>query len=89
MSCYILGLHDYHFVCVRGILAYFKKCNKLLKLSRTLYRNFITVEKSQEEKRQHLCAKRTNEDTAMSAKERYLARKRANLLQLTISTDDD
>ena len=31
------------------------------------------VEESQEEKRQCLFAKRTNEDTAMSAKERYLA----------------
>ena len=47
------------------------------------------VEESQEDKRQRLFAKRTNEDTGMSAKERYLARKRANLLQPTISTDDD
>ena len=31
------------------------------------------VEESQEEKRRRLFAKRTNEDTAMSAKERYLA----------------
>ena len=30
----------------------------------------------------------TNEDTAMSAKERYLVRKRAKLSQPTISTDD-
>ena len=45
------------------------------------------VEESQEEKRRCLFAK--NEDTAMSAKERYLARKRAKLLQLTISTDVD
>ena len=45
MSCYILGYYDYHFVYVRGLimLAYFKNCNKLLKLSRTLYRNFVTV----------------------------------------------
>ena len=47
------------------------------------------VEESQEEKRRCLFAKRINEDTAMSAKERYLARKRVKLLQLTISTDDD
>ena len=47
------------------------------------------VEESQEEKRRRLFAKRTNEDTAMSAKERYLARKRAKLSQPTISTDDD
>ena len=47
------------------------------------------VEESQQEKRQCLFAKRTNIDTAMSAKERYLARKRANLLQPMISTDDD
>ena len=46
------------------------------------------VEESQEEKRQHLFGKRTNEDTAMSAKERYLARKRTKLSQPTISTDD-
>ena len=46
------------------------------------------VEESQEEKRQHLFAKRTNENTAMSAKERYLARKRAKLSQPTMSTDD-
>ena len=46
------------------------------------------VEESQEEKRRRLFAKRTNEDTAMSAKERYLARKRAKLSQPTISTDD-
>ena len=47
------------------------------------------VEESQEEERQRLFAKRTNEDTAMSTKERYLARKRVKLLQLTTSTDDD
>ena len=47
------------------------------------------VEESQEEKRQHLFAKRTNEDTGMSAKERYLAPKRAKLSQPTTSTDDD
>ena len=47
------------------------------------------VEESQEEKRQCLSAKRSNEDTAVSAKERYLVRKRAKLSQPTISTDDD
>ena len=47
------------------------------------------VEESQEEKIRRLFAKRTNEDTAMSAKERYLARQRTKLLQLTISTDDE
>ena len=41
------------------------------------------VEESQEEKRRRLFAKRTNEDTAMSAKERYLVRKRAKLSQPT------
>ena len=46
------------------------------------------VKESQEEKRQYLFAKRTNEDTAMSAKERYLARKRVKLSQPTISTDE-
>ena len=43
---------------------------------------------SQEEKRQRLFA-RTNEDTAMSAKERYLVRNSVKLSQPTISTDDD
>ena len=47
------------------------------------------VEESQKEKRRRLFAKRTNEDTAMSAKERYLARKRAKLSQPTISIDDE
>ena len=47
------------------------------------------VEENQEEKRRRLFAKRTNEDTAMSTKERYLACKRAKLSQPTISTDDD
>ena len=42
------------------------------------------VEESHDEKRQRLFAKRTNKDTAMSAKERYLARKRAKLSQPTI-----
>ena len=46
------------------------------------------VEESQEEKRQRLFGKRTNDDTAMSAEESYLPCKRAKLLQPTISTDD-
>ena len=44
------------------------------------------LEEIQEEKRQHLFAIITNEDTGMSAKERYLARKRVKLSQ---PTDDE
>ena len=44
---------------------------------------------SQEEKRQRLFARRTNKDTAISAKERYLVCKSVKPSQPTISTDDD
>ena len=66
--------------------------DKLLKMehSDNLHESVASVvEESQEEKRQRLFAKRTNEDTAISAKERYLARKRAKLSQPTTSTDDE
>lgn len=42
-----------------------------------------------EERRKRIFAKRTDEDAALSAKERYLARKRAKLSQPIIATDDD
>ena len=45
---------------------------------------------SQEEKKDNVCLlEEKNEDTAMSAKERYLVCKSIKLSQLTISTDDD
>jgi coiled-coil domain-containing protein 55 len=47
------------------------------------------VKETAEEKRKRIFAKRTNEDQAMSAKERYLARKRAKLSQPTLNNDDD
>ena len=45
-------------------------------------------EMSKEEKRTMLTAKRTNEDALSSAKERYLARKRAKISAPIVSTDD-
>ena len=42
-----------------------------------------------EERRKRIFAKRTNEESALSAKERYLARKRAKLSQPTVITEDD
>ena len=47
------------------------------------------VKETAEERRRRLFAKRTNEEQAMSAKERYLARKKAKLSEPVISTDDD
>ena len=63
--------------------------NNSMDHSDNLYKSVASVvEESQEEKRRRLFAKRTNEDTAMSAKERYLACKRTKLSQPTISTND-
>uniref|UniRef100_A0A1X7UMV9 Uncharacterized protein n=1 Tax=Amphimedon queenslandica TaxID=400682 RepID=A0A1X7UMV9_AMPQE len=42
-----------------------------------------------EERRKRIFAKRTNEESALSAKERYLARKRAKLSEPTVITEDD
>ena len=49
----------------------------------------VVEESTSQEEETRFFAKRTNEDTAMSAKERYLACKRAKLSQPTISTDDE
>ncbi len=47
------------------------------------------VKESKEDRLKRLFAKRTSTDAALSAKERYLARKRANVPQPTIANDDD
>jgi len=46
-------------------------------------------EVTKEEKRRMLTAKRTSEDSLSSAKQRYLARKRAQISAPVVSTDDD
>ena len=45
-------------------------------------------QETKEERRKRLFSKRTSEEAALSAKERYLARKRAKVSQPTIANDD-
>ena len=47
------------------------------------------MKETKEERRRRLFAKRTSNDAAMSAKERYLARKKSKLSQPTIIVNDD
>ena len=42
-----------------------------------------------EERRKRIFAKRTNEEAALSAKERYLARKKAKMSQPSVAIEDD
>ncbi len=53
------------------------------------HHNDEEVKESKEERRRRLFAKRTSNNAAMSAKERYLARKRARHSQPTVINDDD